>query len=318
MNPKKRPHNSQGFNSISPKRAKVPITGPAFMQGIDNITSSNSPNIYTHVSIPLGYEPAKAATLDLHATFSAIDHNPIEGKAWTQGWMEMGGKTTYEDILPESLSVERATVESRVMKKQAKTPYAPKTMHFPGVTNKQNIPTQHWGRIAMQSYVEDITARTGLHLEEVGSGMRAMTLASKLRMKAGRSPSPEPGFRNNLRTKFPQMLTAANGGGAAHLSTKIDSEIEGTGNSLTQLDLWNKVVTAHREVNRESRNRFNYKWKSIKAGTITTTDAGKWWVDKFGANKSGPGSLPGKGKKSKLRRDYVGTKLSNHGITHFK
>jgi hypothetical protein len=326
MNPKKRAHGDAGFSPIAPKRAKAAVVGPAFTQGISGITASSSPNVYTHVSIPLSYGPAaRLDTLDLHATFSAKDHNSAtDNTAWTQGWMAMGGETSYEKILPASLDVTQATVESRVMRKLARGgAYAPKTMHFPAITTKPNVAKQvkNWGRTAMQSYLEDITGRTSLNVEEIGSGMRATTLASKLRMRTTGTPN-EPGFRDKMRKRFPQLLTAETDpvGGAAHYNTEIHQELTATpGNSPTQVKLWRKVEKAHHDINRESRNRFNFKWREIEAGRMSTTQAGTWWANKFGANKQGVGSLAGTGvKKRTLRRAYVGTKLENHGITHFK
>lgn len=326
MNPKKRARSGNGFIPVTPKRPKASVVGPAFMRGISDIDSSDSPNVYTHVSIPLSYGPAaRPETLDLHATFSAKDHNSATANtAWTQGWMDMGGETSYEKILPANLGIDQARVESRVMKKLARGGgYAPKTLHFPAITTKPNVAQQvkNWGRTAMQSYLEDITGRTSLNLQEVGSGMRAMTLASKLRMRTTGTQA-EPGFRTKMRKRFPQLLTASTVpvGGAAHYNALIDTELTATpGNSATQHKLWKKVRKAHDEVNRESRNRFNFKWQEIEAGRMSTNQAGTWWVNKFGAGKSGVGSLLGTGiRKRTLRRSYVGQKLASHGITHFR
>ena len=69
--------------------------------------------------------------------------------------------------------------------------------------------------------------------------------------------------------------------------------------------------------------RFQHKWNEIQAGRMTTVQAGKWWVDKFGdisePNKlaSGKTSMVGKTKRQ-LKNEYVQTKLNRHGITYFK
>lgn len=327
-NPRKRSIGQVGFTSTPTKRAKVALQGPAFTTGIANITGSGSPHVYTQVRIPMEYGSAAPRSFDLQldATFSAIDHNSsTDPTAWTQGYMQMGGDTSYEKILPANLGVRQATVESRVMKRLALGPaYTPKTTSFHGEQTTQQgmrAATKNWGRPAVQSYLEDITGRTSLNLQEVGSGMRALVLASKLRMRTTGAAS-EGGFATKMTGAFPQLLTGTSTppGGAAHYNAIIHQQLLATpGASGTQANLWSQVRTAHREVNRESRNRFNYKWAQIEAGNMTTTQAGRWWAAKFGAGVTGAGTLTGTGVRKRVhRRAYVRNKLGRHDITHFR
>lgn len=315
------------------KRARVPIQGPAFSTGIAAIRDETSAPVHTQVDVPIQFRKnhvTKPFNLELEATFSAKGH-----KDWVQGWMDMVGETSYEKILPAKLGLKQATVESRVMKSLALgAAYVPKNdllirkfdMVDRTVKGKPFTPvwnaggargpedderamraaTHNWGRTAIQSSVEDITGRTALGITQVGSGMRALTLASKLRMKTTGTQS-DAGFKQKMEKRFPQILTKQTGGGAKHYNDIIAGELS-TGSHATQNALSKQVRKAHFEVNRESRNRFNHKWGEIKAGRMTTDEAGAWWVNKFGSG----GMVTGHRKR--IRAQYITNKLARHDI----
>lgn len=316
-------------------RPRTPVVGQAFTDGIAAIQGSRATDpVSTRVDIPFKYpsgkkDKSKKFSLTLEAMFSTKSLAQKEtkkmpgGKVWMQGWMQMPGETSYEKVLPETMTLPRATVETRVMKRLVLgDEYKPKRMQLSVGDEKEAAEaTNNWGRPAMQSFVEDITARTALHVQHVGSGMRAMLLASKLRMANG--GGPESGFRDAMRGAFPQLLTKTTKGGASLLNDQIVKEQASTagGATPTQADVWKRSGQQHMAVMDATDARFAHKWKEIGRGNMTTEQAGKWWVKKFGEGDSGRKNLleaHQAGAAPKYGESYMKRKLARHGIADLR
>jgi len=313
------------------KRMKTPLTGPAFVQGIADIHDATSTPVSTQFEMPRKYGKAgnpKDYPLSFDARFYARNQNVKDDEAheWTQGMMDMGGETSYSKVIPEDLSLKRATFETRTMKKLAVgAGYTPPAADFTGeVTAKPKLDeaTKNWGRPAVQSYLEDITARTALGISEVGSGMRADLLAAKLKMQ-NKKTDEITGFNGKMTDRFPQLLTEGTGGGAAVLGRTIQTEMEASGDgvsSATRDELTQNVIDAHLAVNKQIGKRFEKKWAGLEAGTMTTGQAGKWWQGKLPTVTDAAtfATATGTMDKAALQQEYLATKLNKHDITLFE
>lgn len=326
MLPRKRSLSDEGVVVKRVKREATPLTGDAFVTGIGNIDAQTSPGVFTQVSLPTTYSNPKnpaspgSYALKLTANFTAKDHIAPTGVAWTQGWMDMGGITSYEKILPNDFSLSHATIESRVMKSLAMGPlYTPKTFHNDDVTTKAAAKSMLslMGRPAMQSYVEDITGRTSLNIHDVGSGMRAEMLAAKLKMRT-RNKASVTGFKSTMLDSFPQLLTGTSlpePGGAAHYASIIDDQIAKKKKSPVQKDLAGRVTTSHEKLDKAIGKRFDFKLKSIGEKTLTRKTAGKWWRENVPMGEKAAELKPK--QMAKLRNAYYDNKYAKHDITRF-
>ncbi|MBL8511821.1 MAG: hypothetical protein JNM52_09260, partial [Betaproteobacteria bacterium] len=139
-----------------------------------------------------------------YGSFSFTPHRDSSG-FWTQGLLMPMGKTSYFDkggvddkAIPSTLTDKRALVESRAMKffSLGAKEYTPKMGDINVTINEQrqsgkkkpiitksDQDVDYWGGLTMGSFLEDITGSRAMGIHDAGSGMRAMTMASKWRMK---------------------------------------------------------------------------------------------------------------------------------------
>lgn len=339
-NPKKRERSGfDEFAEVTPvKQARHAHQGLDFQKAILKLSRGKIEDVSRKVTLPIAFGTAsvpKSHDLVLDSAFTTRTHWK-DGHQWTQGWLELGGSTTYENILPDTLTLQRAQAEGHVMKKLALGEgYMPKNpLSFVGVTNsiadlKPRI--SGWGRPALQSYLEEVTGRTSLSVNEIGSGMRAMMLASKMRMKNAGTVS-EGSFKSRMLASFPQLLTkdsTPTPGGASLLNTNIYDEQQASPGVITptQTQIAKSAIRAHKEVNYEIRKRFDQKWNAIASGA-TAQATGNWWASKFSGGKFGVGTKgfnemnahlsQSRITKKTLRAQYVSDKLAKYGITHYK
>lgn len=339
------PQTLVGFTLPPPP---TPLRGQGFVDGIKELARGGSGVVYTQLDIPYQQvSPGLSGTsvnvpkrITAHGTFSVTTQQSNEGKkVWTQGMLQPMGDTSYFDdnkmgrAVPSTMTLKTATIESRAMKYLALDSYTPKN---DGIKSDKKGPTEalgqktkseplgkildeshHWGGLTMGSYLEEITAQRGLGFQNVGSGMRAMTMASKWRMKTGGATS-EAGFGDKMLASFPQLGKQAMKPslGASVLWDRLNKG--GTDRQQTlehHLGFGGSIHKAHVEARTEAKKRFSAKLNAI----TSSGDArghGTWW-EKQAPHLADLNKPENAAKRSALRADYLEEKMSRHGITNY-
>ncbi len=346
--------------------------GKEFTSNINHLaqgTAITVGSVTAQLKIPYAVGPdmahATGQEVDIFGTYSVLPR--FGDEAWTQGMMEPTGKTSYFDVnvvrgpspgkyktgknkgkdrpgtitgrtivgraVPLDLDLKTATVESRAMKflaiKEAK--YTPKA---PGddVRFDDASKTGYLGGLTMGSYVEEITGKRSVGIGNTGSGMRAMTLASKWRMKTAGTTS-EAGFGRKLLEAFPQlgkggMEQAVTDAGwnalKQHGGTKplmgasaLDDEVRLGGANAQSVyahhqGMKGSVYKAHVEARDAAKRRFDQKLTDFKAGTNPATLGQQW--------NASQGFLSGldlgadRQRIKEVRAEYVARKLKKHNV----
>ncbi|MBL8511820.1 MAG: hypothetical protein JNM52_09255 [Betaproteobacteria bacterium] len=295
--------------------------------------------------------------VDSHGTFG-VTHHPgsAPGQYWTQGMLQpmqdtsYFGKTRAEyHAVPNVLTEKRALVESRAMKYMSldAAEYTPKATGIkvkitdqrhskpPGKGTKAPPPTithsdadtTYWGGLTMGSFLEDITGQRGMGIPNVGSAIRAMTMASKWRMKTSGAVS-EPGFGDKVLEAFPQVGKGAikepivkglgtHATGVAALRQEIVGPNADRRMQVLKhhIGLKGSVFKAHLEAQEAAGARFDQKLAIAQAaGPLDDlSNLGKWWAD----TKSGGLDFAGVADPTLLRKQYVADKMDRHGIARY-
>ncbi|HKQ30653.1 MAG TPA: hypothetical protein VJS66_05150, partial [Burkholderiales bacterium] len=196
------------------------------------------------------------------------------------------------------------------------------------LTSAEVAPTavqiEGWGKPVIQSYVEDLTARTALKIKHVGSGMRAAILASKMEMLVGEQ-TEQASFKKTMYDAFPQLLTGTkkkgtddDKGGAALYNKKITAEYDEkrpAAQTKTQTELFSKVEEQHARVRVAIGKRFDQKYAQVASGELTLERAGNWWETTFGGDGTDQERLAAvTDGQTALRSQYIGWKMQRHDI----
>ncbi|MDN3578310.1 hypothetical protein QWZ03_16195 [Chitinimonas viridis] len=328
-------------------------------------------SVTAQLKIPYAIGPdmanARGKEVDIFGTYSVLPR--FGDEAWTQGMMVPMGTTSYFDVnevrgpspgkyktgkkagqdrpgpvigrpivgraVPLDLDLKTATVESRAMKflaiKAAK--YTPKA---PGddVLFDDASKTGYLGGLTMGSYVEEITGKRSVGIGNTGSGMRAMTLASKWRMKTAGTTS-EAGFGRKLLESFPQLgkggleqavkdagwnvLTHHGGTKPLMGASALDDEVRlGGANALSVYQhhqgMKGSVYKAHVEAREAAKRRFDQKLTDFKAGADPATLGQQWHASQ--GFLSGLDLGADRQRIKEARADYVARKLKKHNVEH--
>lgn len=317
--------------STTPKKVKAALLPPpgfantvllgdslqTALSGLKQGTRADS--VFTSISMPyavggIAQGDDKRLVASFHTNTHWNDESNGREKVWTQGMLSTGkGNTAYFDdgvdqVIPETLRLDRATFEGRAMKGlTAKNGY--------DVTRKRSEVTgsekKYVGGIAIASYLEDLTATRGLAIDDVGSAMRAKTMTEKWSMKHKDEEQSE-GFGDKMFDAFPQL----GGGGATSLWDKLSTDKKQGVATNKNLHLGNagKIHQAHVLAETAAGMRFQGKFdqlKSIDSGEQARTELGQWWGDNWDTVK--PLSETD-GNSAATANAYKKRKLERHDI----
>lgn len=180
------------------------------------------------------------------------------------------------------------------------------------------------GNLGVQSFLEDVTAGRAVGLDNVGSGIRAQTMAAKWKMKKDGTEDAGKGFADALYASFPQLGTDKkkigdlDKTGIAELKKHWDTG----GTSFTKADQLSKIEAAHTEAHNAAVDVFNQKANKLFSAEASAPQ-GKWWKDNeaplqtaFKDLQSEDGLRVDNAKRdfSNLEGQYVKRKFSRHGI----
>jgi hypothetical protein len=191
------------------------------------------------------------------------------------------------------------------------------------MTQKNEFPKQTvLGGIALGSFLEDVTAKRAVGLEDVGSAMRAKTMAKTWSMKTEGAVEVK-GFQKEMLDAFPQLGKAKIKAGGLDDSgiSAIKKHWDADGKKFTKQKQVGNIVEAHKEAYASASERFELKWTQISKQGNTT---GKWWDAKAAEIKDiNQGLKPDSDQKRKdtasqefknLGDQYVKRKMTRHGI----
>lgn len=342
-------------------RPNAPLRGVGFTSGIQDLAYGGEVPVLGALNIPYQethttryVRPSMAPNVvtsakrvDDHGTFGLTSHRDDKGY-WSQGLLMPMGKTSYFDkglsvdkAIPSDLTVKRARVESRAMKflSLRGTDYTPKGGDI-GVTiveqrqpkgakpviTRSDHDVDYWGGLTMGSFLEDITGSRSMGIHDVGSGMRAMTMASKWRMKNSGATS-DVGFGARMLEAFPQLGkkdiekaiipglgTHETGASALRQHIVGDDPARRMAVVKHHVGLKGSVFAAHHAAETAAAERFDAKLamaNSTAPGVDLTPVLGKWWEAQrvkgtdFSADPSA------------LQKTYVANKFGRHAIEKY-
>lgn len=324
MNSPKDPKKQKTQNTGTPEpgpRSTVPLRGKELFRDITAMNQGLRRDVFTTESLPVSIPGKGRETINLTASLHPNTHVNKDGKVWTQGMLDRGaGVTSYFDnmgspkLLPENLSLDRATLEGRAIKTLASGDYLPQDK----VSSSTQEEHKYAGGIAIASLLEDVTAKRGLNFDNVGSALRAELMAAKWGMQSARqkdekAPDSVPYAQGQLG-KFPQlgnlnMSPKALGRGASDLWDKLQGGGEAA-NSILAAHLGTEdgkgsIHQAHLAAYDAARQRFEDKWALAQRNPA---EAGKWW-----SNTAMKTPLQENNKET-LGQQYLERKLTRHGI----
>lgn len=338
----------------------APLRGFGFISGIHALAQGGDTPVLGALSIPYdekyttkyikkGWDPVtvnSSKNVEEHGTFGLTAHRDGKGY-WRQGLLTPMGNTSYFDeekkvdkAIPSALTAKRAKVESRGMKflSLSEVNYAPKKNDInvevveqkrskkSPVLTKSDQDTGYWGSLTMGSFLEDITGSRSMGIDDVGSGMRAMTMAAKWRMKTGNSTS-DVGFGDKMLNAFPQLGkmqlekdiipglgTHQTGASALRQHVVGNDSAKRMAVIKHHIGLKGSVLSAHHEAETAAAEQFDAKLAKARLAAPNadlTSDLGGWWEEQ---RKSGTDFS---GNTGDLRKEYVSRKLDRHGIEKY-
>ena len=244
-------------------------------------------------------------------------------------------KTKFTGSVPNALSLERATMESRAMKFLSTTDYDPTANEHKRVKVTFKHQGNHYGDLTMGSFVEDITGERALGFENAGSAIRAQLMEAKWTMKTDNGENTEK-FGKTMLENFPQLGKEAwKGGdyGAKNLWLNLQNEGKRT-DILNQHE--SSIAQAHVAAREAAEKRFDThfaKFQNIASkGKLIDTKKpgaqrklGNWWYD-HKEDLLEVAAMPRTSKREKLlydqalskhRAEYVDNKMTRHGMATY-
>lgn len=338
----------------------APLRGVDFISGIHGLAYGGEIPVLGALNIPYrenyttryikkGMLPAtvnSTKSVDDHGTFGLTTHKDGKGY-WKQGLLMPMGKTSYFDkdlsadkAIPSDLTLKRAQVESRAMKflSLSEVDYTPKNNDIDvtiteqrqskkkPVFTKSDHDVEYWGGLTMGSFLEDITGSRSMGIHDAGSGMRAMTMAAKWRMKNSGATS-DGGFGERMLKAFPQLGkkdiekaiipglgTHETGASALRQHVVGDDSAKRMAVIKHHIGLKGSVFAAHHEAETAAADQFDAKLakaKSAAPNADLTPILGGWWEAQRRKGTDFSGDTGG------LRNTYVSNKLGRHGIEKY-
>ncbi|RDS79917.1 hypothetical protein DWU98_15880 [Dyella monticola] len=349
MEDKKRAHSGSPSKYERPKKLQpqvqpsLPVAplvtrGRAFTGGIEALARGGSnTSVFTKLDIPYKKSNDDPASIKRYGTFSTREWISEGRLPWTQGLFSGNPGATYttayygdskthiNKLVPSAISLRRATVESQAIKYLADDTYAVKE----GKRVKAGSPsenTEHWGGLALGSFLEDVTGSRALNIHHVGSALRASVMAAKWKMKSG-GVDPQPNFGKDLLESFPQLGKAEWSNnekyGASKLREKLDrlSDVDNTPGKQEAVNIFNSHVglagsipTAHVQARKQAKARFEAKFKELEGKDASAL--GEWWKGKTGELEAAknPDNLS---VRLNLRDEYLQRKMDRHAIVNY-
>ncbi|WP_255989728.1 hypothetical protein [Chitinolyticbacter albus] len=355
----------------NPQRPAPTLRGDPFTSNIKHLANgvvTTVSSVSAQLKIPFAVGPDMAHALhkevDIYGTYSVLPR--YGNKPWTQGLMNPMGATSYfgvdetrgpetttktgrpkpgpvisRDIVgkavPLDMDLKTATIESRAMKFLAldAPTYKPKASDEKTRFDNDNQ-AEFLGGLTMGSYVEEITGKRSIGIGKTGSGMRAMTLASKWRMQNSGTTS-EAGFGQNLLASFPQLgkgelkKAVADAGWDVLKQRKgkkeplmgaaaLEDEVRKGGADAKHVyahhqGMSGSVYKAHIEARDAAKRRFDKKFSDFKAGVDPKTLGKKW--DSSQGFLSGLDTASNRKQIKEVRENYVAAKLARHDVENY-
>lgn len=314
-----------------------PKSGTAFFEGISKLASGRSDKS-VRANLNISYKLPSMKDYHEHSVDGTISVMS-EGNR-TQSMLHPMGMTSYfkngqPNVLPKDLSLSRAQLEGKVIKRLSPNgeTYDPNSTY----TNlkgdngeltigggKKYAARSPVGGIALGSFLEDVTAQRSVGLAHVGSAMRAELMAKKWTMQnEGKGKSLD--FATDMLSKFPQLGKEEMKSGIARMKKDWDS---GTDKPvITKKKQRENIFDAHQSARQAASERFQKKFEAIadarkKDRSTVIEDKGKWWVDNAAkidrkiTKWSDPNTSDASRQRSqqKFSQEYVHRKLDRHGI----
>ncbi|QDQ24904.1 hypothetical protein FNU76_00285 [Chitinimonas arctica] len=302
--------------------------GTHFYNTIDKIRDGADKSVTTKLNLQIQKSGHGVHTYPIVANIHAIQH----GTDLTQGNLHTSNATAYQDILPYNLSPQRAKLEGRVIKR-----LSPGGEHYDegakisevdelNLTQKQEYPKKTpLGGIAIGSFLEDVTAKRAVGLEDIGSAIRAKTMATKWQMKVAGNEHAGYYFDDHMFEAFPQL-----GKGGQEIHGLKDTGIAAmkahwaaNGKMFSKADQLKAISKAHKSAFDGASSVFNQKASALFTGSAKFSDSGKWWTSNkanikhlFAEMKSGDEKRVETANKAfgELGQTYLTRKLTRHGI----
>lgn len=338
----------------------APLRGVGYVSGIHDLAYGGEVPVLGALNIPyrenyttryvkkgmLPVTVTSTKSVDDYGTFGLTSHRDSKGY-WKQGLLMPMGKTSYFDkdlstdkAIPADLTLKRAQVESRAMKflSLSAVDYTPKNNDIDvtvveqrrskkkPVFTRSDHDVEYWGGLTMGSFLEDITGSRSMGIHDVGSGMRAMTMAAKWRMKNNGATS-DGGFGERMLTAFPQLGKkdiekaiipglGKHETGASALRQHVvgDDSAKKMAVIKHHIGLKGSVFAAHHEAETAAADRFDAKLATAKSAAPNadlTPILGGWWEAQRKKGTDFSGDTGG------LRNAYVTDKLGRHGIEKY-
>jgi hypothetical protein len=316
-------------NIVTPPSPNT-LVGKPFADAISALRDGGDTGVHTKFNLNVKAS-GRQESVPVQADFSIKN----QGTGLTQGMMDTPnfsayvGKQEKSSVLPKNLSLQRGILESRAMKQLSDSGDGykadSKVSQFDELkmTQKNEFPKQTvLGGIALGSFLEDVTAKRAVGLEDVGSAMRAKTMAKTWNMKTEGAVEVK-GFQTEMLDAFPQLgkSTIKAGGLDESGISAIKKHWDANGKKFTKEKQVENIVEAHKEAYTSAAKRFEHKWTQISKQGNTT---GKWWDAKADEIKGINEGLQSESSQKRegtanqefknLGDDYVKRKMTRHGI----
>lgn len=335
---------SQDATTIGSSLPPTYKTGQAFSDALVQLRGGGNEMVSTQFALKVKPPSENVRLVMVQGTISVAQ----QGTGLVQGMLGTPSNTTHVGsgeynnvVFPSNLSRQRATLEARAIKQLSPIVggYDASAKESPldeipmnkkrRSTDKSAFPLSNTlGMFALGSHLEDVTASRALNLQDVGSGMRALTMATKWQMELEDSENAGQGFQDRMFSTFPQLgKKGTKGKGTA--SALADTGISGLSEhwaqqnpTFTRQQQLTGIKQAHENAQQMAHGVFMRKLEKLEANEAPT---GKWWSDNaerikgflpdLDSDEESKRNAANAGLK-KIGQEYVQRKMVRHGIRH--
>ncbi len=334
----------QNVTTIGTSQPPTYKTGQAFSDALAQLRGGGNEMVSTQFALNVKPPNENARLVTVQGTISVAQ----QGTGLVQGMLATPSNTTHVGsgdynnvVFPKNLSRQRATLEARAIKqlspivggydasaKESPLDEIPMNKAPRKLDNSAFPLSNTLGMFALGSHLEDVTANRALNLKDVGSGMRALTMATKWQMELEDSDNAGQGFQDRMFSTFPQLgKKGMKGVGTA--SGLDNTGISGLsehwakdGTKFTRQQQITSIEQAHQSAQKMAHGVFMRKLEKLDGDELPT---GKWWSDNADRIKA---FLPDVGSEDESKRnlaheglrkiglEYVQRKMSRHGIRY--
>jgi len=281
-------YTRQSSTTVGPAHPLAPKVGKSFHDAIGALRDGGDQIVKTQFNLKVKRGTAKSVSVPIEGEFSVIGQGTglVQGSLHTPNLTAYWGSSEDHSVLPDNLSLQRARLEGRAIKQLTETGYqadAKKSQLDELTLNKDgSFPKKTTlGGIALGAHLEDITAYRAVSLEDVGSAIRAKTMATKWQILASGKEDAGQGFRNDLLTAVPQL--GNDGIEAAGLKktgiAAVKAHWEAGGTVFSKRKQTKNIEAYHQEAHQAASDLFVKKLKDVRASG-DFAQAGKWWTKK--------------------------------------